>query len=604
MKCQNCKKEIEDNSKLCKLCEEKIEKIEKTTKEDKIEKKNKINIDEDVKNVKAHKDLSSKLLEMWKKLNLFEKIILPIGIVIIFSLLAALIANKNDAVIIAIIQLIGIVVTILIERNIIKTDKNWIKYVILVICFLMIGSYISFFKVHNSKSAESIIFSELVLGDMIPEIKNHKGKINLNSDERLDIDVFNVSSKEFYSYIDSCKNKGYTIDEIKQEYSFEAYTESGYKIKIYYSNYLKELDIDLSKPEMFEGFEWLTNDFAKLLPTPKSNLGKIIENSKKVYKVKISNMTIDDFNEYISKCKEKGFSIDSNKTDKRFTAKNEQNNNLEIEYIGNNIITIRIAEPIYNVQLKVDFVENWIFSKYDVKLYVNDSYESELSHGENKEFSLKLNKGKHRIKFVNSKDDNVKGYIDLEIDKNQIVELKINCYSSYIYIQNNSKSSEKTTEEKKDDNIVKEQSINTTMNQIQNQQNNEKISESYNFYTTNSDEKAKDGKSGKYAYVKKGKNYDIYWIIDFEKGYVYNFNEGDGNTQYEKIKIKSGNLNDGLKLAYKDSSNEWAKNLHFKYKNQPHILIIIDDDGLDYDFKTTSLKNALKLMEDKIEYQP
>lgn len=145
---------------------------------------------------------------------------------------------------------------------------------------------------------------------------------------------------------------------------------------------------------------------------------------------------------------------------------------------------------------------------------------------------------------------------------------------------------------------------NTTIKQEQKQQNNEKTATSYNFYTTNSDEKAKDGNNGKYAYVKKGKNYDIYWIIDFEKGYVYDFSEGNGDTQYEKIKIKSGNLNDGLKLSYKDSSNAWATNLHFKYKNQPHSFIIIDNDGFKYDLTTTSLENALKLMESKTEYQP
>lgn len=143
-----------------------------------------------------------------------------------------------------------------------------------------------------------------------------------------------------------------------------------------------------------------------------------------------------------------------------------------------------------------------------------------------------------------------------------------------------------------------------TTNQIQKPENNEKTAKFYNFYTTNSDDKAKDGNSGKYAYVKKGKNYDIYWIIDFEKGYVYNFSEGNGDTQYEKIKIKSGNLNDGLKLSYKDSSNAWAKKLHFKYKNQPHSFIIIDNDGFEYDLTTTSLENALKLMESKSEYQP
>ena len=100
----------------------------------------------------------------------------------------------------------------------------------------------------------------------------------------------------------------------------------------------------------------------------------------------------------------------------------------------------------------------------------------------------------------------------------------------------------------------------------------------YNYYTTNDNETAKKGNIGKFAYIKRSSSYDVYWIIDFDEGYVYDFAEGNGDDYYEKIKIESGNLNDGLEVSYKNSSNAWVKYIHFKYKNQPHQLVIVDND--------------------------
>ena len=47
-------------------------------------------------------------------------------------------------------------------------------------------------------------------------------------------------------------------------------------------------------------------------------------------------------------------------------------------------------------------------------------------------------------------------------------------------------------------------------------------------YSTNTKEAVKNGNSGVYAYVDGGYSYDIYYIIDFDEGYVYYFTEGNG----------------------------------------------------------------------------
>lgn len=124
----------------------------------------------------------------------------------------------------------------------------------------------------------------------------------------------------------------------------------------------------------------------------------------------------------------------------------------------------------------------------------------------------------------------------------------------------------------------------------------------YNFYTTNSNEVARDGNKGIFSYVNNGASYDIYWIIDFDGGYVYNFNEGNGDDYCYKIKIKSGNLNNGVTLSYKNKDNAWAKYIHFKYANQPHQLVIVDNDNFTFEYETVSLKSALELRDKKTMY--
>ena len=173
---------------------------------------------------------------------------------------------------------------------------------------------------------------------------------------------------------------------------------------------------------------------------------------------------------------------------------------------------------------------------------------------------------------------------------------------SYHLKKENDPSRNNENTNKENINTSNENQTNTENNTANVQENNNK--ETYNFFTTNDNETAKKGNYGKFSYVKKGKEYNIYWIIDFNEGYVYNFTEGNGETTYERIKIKSGNLNDGVELSYKDSSNAWARYLHFKYKNQPHQLVIVDNDYFEHEFSTTSLKDALKMMESKTILEP
>ena len=124
---------------------------------------------------------------------------------------------------------------------------------------------------------------------------------------------------------------------------------------------------------------------------------------------------------------------------------------------------------------------------------------------------------------------------------------------------------------------------------------------------SSNDVEAKDneqvGSSGVYAYKKSGGSYDQYYIVDFSDGYVYTFTYGDGNEDCMRVKIESGNLNDGLKITFHDGGDSWSYKLNFKYKDQPSTLIVEDNDGFSDVYTKTNpgqayeIKNKLNIVD-------
>ena len=114
-------------------------------------------------------------------------------------------------------------------------------------------------------------------------------------------------------------------------------------------------------------------------------------------------------------------------------------------------------------------------------------------------------------------------------------------------------------------------------------------------YSSNDKSTVKKGNKGLYSYENKG---GLYYIIDFDGGYVYNFSKLDSTC--DRLKIVSGNLNDVLIITYHDvDGSSWSYGLHFKWQNQPDHLILQDQKGTEYDFYTTNLKDALSLLQNK-----
>ena len=119
------------------------------------------------------------------------------------------------------------------------------------------------------------------------------------------------------------------------------------------------------------------------------------------------------------------------------------------------------------------------------------------------------------------------------------------------------------------------------------------------YYSTNDYENAKKGNVGKFAYVHEYKSYNIYFLIDFDEGYVYKIIDGDGGNSADRLKIESGDLNTSLLYRYHDGDSEWSEILHFNYENNPSTLIYVDNSGAKNKYRATSIEKVQDLLNTK-----
>lgn len=526
--------------------------------------------------------------------------------------------------------------------------------IILVAVFCFVGC---------SSDAEKIDWEDIYLGSVLPIPQSLLSEIYDNSEESLYIDIHKISSKEFVNYIDLCKANGFTIEPSHKENSFDAYNNDGFKLLLYYYEDAKQMEIHLDAPEKYDVFDWSAVDMLQILPAPQSDIGKIEENTEKATKVYISEMTIEKFQQYVNLCIQNGFDKEINSYDKTFTAQNADGYRLTAEYVGNKVISITIQEPEYEISLRVERVKNLIFSTYDVDIYVDDAFEGVIENGSTETYSINLTKGTYTVQFVNSDDSNVFGEVKIDVSKNEDFVFEIYCYSSNIDIETVNGTVSNNIETATNDNAIAVTQITVTMSKddlkgllateaeqklkemgfatfkhqtidTNDKSKDGKISsveiKNWEFgkgdfkkgdiyesnaivvlwiykytkpeavyYSTNDYETAKNGNTGVFSYKNLSGSYDVYWIIDFTEGYIYNFTEGSGDEFCDKVNIVSGNLNNRITVTWHDGTDQWSWYLHFKHVNHPETLVVTDHNGFDIEFTTTDLDNALSVRDTK-----
>ena len=669
IKCSKCGAELSDDTRFCSYCGNKIEATtpppivedDETPDASQSEPANASTPRSDAPKSLADK-IKDKASDKWRKLNTYSKVTTVAIAVFVLLCLVAFLFGKTAAGIIAVLQIVLTVAALLMKKQIIKVPKSWIHFVALALAVVLLVPYVSLFKLDYG-DAEKFAWSDILLADVVPEPESRFGEIIGNSSEYLSLYVYRTSAADYGEYVDACKEKGFTVEADQSEQSYYAYNADGYKLSLYYDESNSKMHIGVDAAEQYGTLVWPDSIIASMLPVPASTTGEITQDDDKGFQAYVSNTPIDEFKNYVAACADRGFNIDAYESDESYSAENSEGYKLSVSYQGNSVISISVDEPEYEVSIEIECVENWAFSKYDVDVYIDDSFEGTIDHGTTETFAVTMSKGTYEIRFVNAEDDEVTGTVVIDIHQDESLRYKISCTSTKIDVETivgtiaeygedeapmpQSASSYKFdnyedvqkeltdagftnisfeilydivlgwTDEGEIENISvdgktdfdqgdifkKDAPIVITYHMKEEDDPNKPVeSETPNveedspvFYSTNTYEAAKEGNSGVFSYRDRGNSYDIYWIIDFDEGYVYYFTDGNGDSTCDRLKIDSGTLNDKVIITYHVGGDEWSYSLHFKYVDHPETLIMVDQNGFDYKYSTTDLDDALSL---------
>lgn len=478
MKCKNCGAELNDDSIFCSYCGAKLEQLTELHSEDTSENlKNKScevqdetgseMYDESLCNEIFTTKVTDKKPNIWSRLSKLEKAAVIFAAVVVVACAGAFKSGRFFAGTIAVVQIAMLITAVLINKGIIKTKKGKLPTILLILAAILSVAFLSDTSEetyhHEPVDVQRLEWNSIVLSEVIPEPKSDRYKITTNSQNKLQVTIYNVSPAEFSDYIKQCIDAGFTVDAEQSDDRYLAYKDN-YKLSVVYYEYDKTMDISVTVSEKLGSLKWPDSGLAALIPAPKSTIGEIETNNEKVFVARVGEISKPDYKAYVDMCIDAGFSIDISRNEKSFTAKNKDSNKLSVEYEGNSIISIKIYEPEYDITLEVECGKNLIFSKYDIELYIDDSYIGDVEHGAKKFFSETLKKGNHVIRVENAEDSDVFGDVIVDVSGNDTMKLKVSCWPSSIDIDIESKNDKtaivKPTADKKDDEKTNKKQIN------------------------------------------------------------------------------------------------------------------------------------------------
>ena len=306
---------------------------------------------------KAYKDVESEKLrheiekdklqeeknevESFKK-GKFSKVLLVFAGISLFLCVLGFTNGRAIAGIIAIVMALLFFASWFMGMRFIKEPRKGVRMVSAILGMVLVIPYFAIAVAPKPKEVEKIEWKYMILGEYLPKPPKDKGNILCNSENKLNIDLYDSSKNDFYDYVDKCKGVGFTVDAKISDDDYSAFNQDGYKLDIDYLDGLKELSISLVVPEEMGEFEWTTIGVGKLLPVPKSNVGYVITDSADTYSVCVGNTSKEDYNEYVKACEEAGFTVDYIKNETYFSASNADGCDLSINYTDMNTMDIYI----------------------------------------------------------------------------------------------------------------------------------------------------------------------------------------------------------------------------------------------------------------------
>ncbi len=221
-----------------------------------------------------------------------------------------------------------------------KGKKSKRKVIAIVVVVLLVLFGIS--RCASGGSKDYVSWPTSGLATQLPKPDSSKISISTNSDAKLSASVDDFSQDAYSKYVDSCKEKGFTVDAETDTTSFKAYNAEGYYVSLIYFGSSGGMSISLDAPLRAETVSWPTSGPGTLLPKPASDRGVVNSNTSSRFSVTLADTDKAAFEAYVNEVSAAGFTVDFSKQDKSFGAKDASGNKVSVRYEGNNQMEVSI----------------------------------------------------------------------------------------------------------------------------------------------------------------------------------------------------------------------------------------------------------------------
>lgn len=173
------------------------------------------------------------------------------------------------------------------------------------------------------------------LAQMLPKM-DRKCESVFESKDSLDIRVGDRASKSDYdAYVASCKEKGFTYEAEEGSEDYRAFNSEGYLLELSFADYGEgKISISLDAPKAAGDLAWPKSGLAALLPDPDKSKGSVKIDSASQFSAYVGDVTREEFDAYVDKCIDLGFSVEYSRYDDVYEAEDASGNSLWLEYLG------------------------------------------------------------------------------------------------------------------------------------------------------------------------------------------------------------------------------------------------------------------------------
>ncbi len=221
-----------------------------------------------------------------------------------------------------------------------KGKKTKRKVIIIVVAVLLVLFGIS--RCASCSSKDYVSWPTSGLATQLPKPDSSKISVSVNSDTKLSAEVDDFKQEAYSKYVDSCKEKGFTVDAESDTSSYKAYNSEGYYVNLIYYGSSGDMSISLDAPLKADTVSWPTSGPGALLPKPVSDKGAVSSNTSTRFCVTLANTDKAAFEAYVNEVSAAGFDVDFSKQDKSFSAKDASGNKVSVKYEGNNQMEVAI----------------------------------------------------------------------------------------------------------------------------------------------------------------------------------------------------------------------------------------------------------------------